>query len=518
MIEFITSREVLENQLVTLHDEGVSIRALCRRFKMGRNTVRKILRKHTGKRDKDHSALPTPRDSRKSKLDDYIENIKKLIKDFPDITGQRIFEEIRKDGYQGGKSILKEKVRELRPRPKKEPYVRFETDPAVQGQMDWSPYTINFKRTGKADVLCFSYILGFSRRQYIDFTMDRKFHTLIRRHVDAFEYFGGVPYECLYDGEKTVILRWEAGHPVFNPKFVAFITHYRCRPRACKPRSPKTKGKVEAPFQFVEGNLLNGRHFQDFDDLRATARWWMSEISDKHKHYTTKRPPIELFIEEEQSKLKSLPTQRYDTAEVKLLLCYFDGFVRFETNQYSIPYEYAGEILFLKATETEVFIYSPRLEIIGHHERLPYGASDKKELPEHRKSKKVKYGLEPVREQFLALGDECEEFLLGLKRRYPRNCGFHARYILLLKESYNSDDIYKAIIHATHYYAFEGKAVERILKVKAKPRTLESIRNERASKILRKSLPKIMQRDLKEYNSTFLSPREEEEDDNNEDE
>jgi len=81
---------------------------------------------------------------------------------------QRVFEEIRDAGYTGGVSILRERLRVLRPTPKKSPIIRFETEPGLQGQMDWSPYTIDFAGTGKSKVNCFSYILGFSRRHYID--------------------------------------------------------------------------------------------------------------------------------------------------------------------------------------------------------------------------------------------------------------------------------------------------------------------------------------------------------------
>jgi len=108
--------------------------------------------------------------------------------------------------------------------------------------MDWSPYTIPFTRSGKSQVQCFSYILGFSRRQYLDFTIRHDFYSLIRRHQDAFQYFGGVPRECLYDNEKTVVLRWECGRPLFNPAFTAFITHYQCKPIACRQGRPETKG------------------------------------------------------------------------------------------------------------------------------------------------------------------------------------------------------------------------------------------------------------------------------------
>jgi hypothetical protein len=53
--------------------------------------------------------------------------------------------------------------------------------------------------------------------------------------------------------------------------------------------------------------------------------------------------------------------------------------------------------------------------------------------------------------------------------------------------------------HAIRYQAFEGNAVERILRAKSAPRTLEYVRNERARQELQDALPKITQRPLDEY-------------------
>ena len=357
--------------------------------------------------------------------------------------------------------------------------------------MDWSPYTINFTREGKATVLCFSYILGYSRRQYIDFTTDRRFFTLIRRHQDAFAYFGGVPEHCLYDGEKTVILRWEAGRPVYNPSFISFITHYRCRPVGCRPRRPQTKGKVEAPFKYVESNLLNARRFEDMNNLRGRARWWMANRSDLHVHDTTGRPPPELFIEEEQAALIPLPDHPYDSSEVVLRVCRCDGIIEFEANFYSVPFDYVADIPAIWATEHEVAIYSPELDMIACHERIQRGMGKSVENPDHRRSTKVRYGIEPVRKTFLALGEFAEPFLNGLQNSHLRNCGFHARIILAMKERYHSRDINKALKHAIEYYAFDGKAIERILAARAMPRTLESLRNDKAGQMLEKTLPRI---------------------------
>lgn len=496
-MKFIRDRKDLEQNMILMHNEGWSIHELTRQFQLGRNTVRRILRAHDNMRDNGNDALKKKL-KRASKLDDFAPEIKKLLKKYPDITGLRILEELKEAGYRGGISILRDRLSIMRP-PTREPVIRFETSVGQQGQMDWSSYTIKFTRAGKSTVQCFSYILGFSRRQYIDFTIRHDFYSLIRRHQDAFQYYGGVPKECLYDNEKTVVLRWECGRPVFNPGFTAFITHYNCKPVACRPGRPQTKGKIEVPFKYVEKNLLGGREFQDIEDLRATARWWLKEKADVHIHDTTKRSPIELFMGQEQSALQPLPLHPYDTSEVALRVCGDDGSVEFETNRYSVPSDNIADILSIKAMEHEVMIYNPELDLIARHERQPAGLGRRMENPEHFKTKKIRYGLEPVREAFLSLGEVSEEFLRGLTDRHPRNCGFHARHILRMKEHYQSDDIHRALEHALRYQAFDGAAVERILRAKASPRTLESIRNERAQQELQKALPKITQRSLAEY-------------------
>jgi len=512
MTTFIQSREELERLLVTMNADGFSIRGLARHFSISRNMVRRILRKHKANRDHGHDILKNPhkdRVIRASKLDPFVGQINKLLEKYPKITGQRLFEEIRDAGYTGGISILRERLGKLRPRPKKEPIVRFETEPGRQGQMDWSPYTIDFVRTGKSKVNCFSYILGFSRRHYIDLTERRDFFTLIRRHQDAFAHFKGVPKQCLYDSEKTVVLRWEAGKPVFNPSFSAFITHYCCRPIACRRGRAQTKGKIEAPFQFVEKNLLNGRTFQDLDDLKACARWWLRERSDPHIHDTTGRPPLELFLEQEQNALQPLPSHPYDASEVALRVCDLDGYIEFETNRYPVPYEHVADILTMKATEHEIFIYSAELALLVRHERVQAGSVRTLDSGQIHGARKIRYGLEPVRDQFMALGEHSEQFLNGLKDRHPKNCGFHARYILRQKQTYHCDDINKAIAHACRYHAYDCKAIERILKAKARPRTLEAVRNEKVAEQLRKALPRIKQRPLDDYSALLGGSRHE---------
>jgi len=157
----------------------------------------------------------------------------------------------------------------------------------------------------------------------------------------------------------------------------------------------------------------------------------------------------------------------------------------------------------MKATEHEILVYSPDLDLVVRHERAPAGGRITLDGSAIHGIKTIRYGLEPVRQPFLELGEHAEEFLLGLEPLHARNPGFHARYILHLKERYHTDDINLALGHACRYHAYDCKAVERILAARASPRTLEAIRNERAAEQLRAALPKITQRSLEDYSILF---------------
>ena len=414
-----------------------------------------------------------------------------------------MLEIIRVAGYTGGHSLVRSYVAKLRKKSAPVAVLRFETEPGLQGQFDWSPYSLKFRDGTEQQVLCFSYILGFSRRHFIDFTLNRNHHTLVRRHVDAFHYYGGVPKQCLYDNEKTVVLRWEAGQPIYNPAFLRFITHYQCRPIACRPRTPQTKGKIERPFQYIESSLFNCRDFDDFEDLRAFARWWLANTSDLHLHETTRRLPIELFMEQEKNALQPLPAHDFDTSEIAYLIGRDAGFVTFETNRYSIPQNLVGSLLTLRATETIVEVFDPEMIRVAQHPRLRNGAFDKSEFEEHRGSKELRCGLDSIQPLFLTLGEQAELFLNGLSRKFPRNPGYHARRILTLRERYHSDDIHSAIEHANRYHAFDSQAIERILLAKFQPRSLEQLRCERAANTLKGTLPPITQHPLSIYREAF---------------
>ena len=143
--------------------------------------------------------------------------------------------------------------------------------------MDFGVYDIDFTREGRRRVYLFSYLLGYSRRQYLRWVESMDLLTTLREHVHAFHHLGGVARVCLYDNFKAVVLWHDADGPLYNPKFLAFATHYGFRPQACRVRRPQTKGKVERKFFYVETSLLNGRTFDTLEHLNEVTARWLAE-------------------------------------------------------------------------------------------------------------------------------------------------------------------------------------------------------------------------------------------------
>ena len=270
--------EQKRNEIISRWQAHASIRQIARSLGMSRNTVSRVLAQIQARRAGDPDGSPSRR--RPSRLDPYQPVILELLSRYPDLTAVRLLEELRQRGFTGCYSLVRQRLSELRPRSARPPVVRFETAPGAQAQMDYAVYDLDFTSEGRRRVNLFSYILGYSRRQYLRFVEAQDMTTTLREHARAFEHLGGVAATCLYDNMKVVVSGHEDGVPIYNPRFLAFATHYGFRPLACRVRRPQTKGKVERPFSYVETSLFNGRTFSSLEHLNETTVWWLAQVAD----------------------------------------------------------------------------------------------------------------------------------------------------------------------------------------------------------------------------------------------
>jgi hypothetical protein len=168
------------------------------------------------------------------------------------------------------------------------------------------------------------------------------------------------------------------------------------------------------------------------------------------------------------------------------------------------PPPFGTEILPVRITENELFIYKPDLSLIARHPLLARGAQLQSILPGHR-PRHAERGpdLDQLRRAFADLGDPGVAFLAALEKREPRSAAYHARKILALREGHSSADLLAALSHALAYGALEHTAVERIVLARSVPRRLDEYVAEQSAHRLRAVVAESSTepRDLSEYDA-----------------
>lgn len=460
--------EELRNRIIERWQAGASARAIARTLGVSRSTVHDVLRAFEAGRAGDD---PPVRPARPSKLDAWAATIESLLARYPDITAVRVYEELRAQGFTGRYTIVRDKLAALRPSSTRLPVVRFETQRGLQAQMDYSTYTLDFTAEGRRRVHLFGYVLAYSRRQYLRFVERQDFETTVREHIRAFEHLCGVAATCLYDNMKVVVSDFDGQEPLYNPRFLAFATHYGFRPWACRPRRAQTKGKIERPFSYVESSLLNGRTFQSLEHLNEVTGWWLEHVSDVHLHRTTGQRPIDRHAEE-LPYLIPLPARAFDPSPIVYRVVDAEGLVAWRGNRYSVPWRYIGQTLPVRITESELVIYSPQVQEVARHRQFDDGQTGQQAIQgDHQPRRDSAERLEMLREGYARLGEVAVRFLEGLlnSRRYGKD---EAQKVLALLGTYAQADLLRALARAAHYGAFSLRAVERILAATARPKGL----------------------------------------------
>lgn len=503
MIAKWRTREELVHEIVTLAKQGQSRRAISRALGVSRNTVRGLLDAHEAGRETEQVAIEqrASRAPRPAKIDAWKPRVAELMKRFADITAQRVYEILKGEGFDGGYTGVKRHVRRVRPPPRAEPSKTTPIyGPGEMSENDWSPYEVAFTTGKKALVQAFSYVLVQSKRKHYGLYESNDLFALMDGHERAFARLGGCARECKYDSQKPVVLRWEGQQPIYNPRFLAFSSHYEFRPVAVRRNHPNDKPRVERSFWEMERSFFNGREFRDTGDMRTQLTDWMERIVDHRRHEGS--TALERFAVEREH-LVPLPRHPYDTARVIYRVASIDGFVAWAGNHYAVPYEHVTDILPVRITQRELFVYAADLTCVARHELAPRGAGARLDpaglhrLPSH----KSPIDLDQLGVAFEKMGERAAEFFRLMSVGPPRVWSSQARRILLLRERYSTEEIELALEHAAAFGATDHASIERILSARALPRALDEYVAEETTRRIEETLghARTAPRDLTEY-------------------
>lgn len=104
-----------------LHRQGLSVRAISQRTGHDRKTVRKYIARGL------QAPQYKPRDARACLVEPFAPYLRERLFAWPQLTGARLLREIRELGYTGGKTVLNDFLRQVRPPAPLAFEVRFET-------------------------------------------------------------------------------------------------------------------------------------------------------------------------------------------------------------------------------------------------------------------------------------------------------------------------------------------------------------------------------------------------------
>jgi transposase len=365
--------------ILDLHRQGASISSIARQVGLDRKTVRRYIAR--GLEPPQYG----PRTTRMTLLQPFERYLRERVMAVPQLTARRLHRELRELGYHGGYTILTDFLREIRPTEPAPFEVRFETPAGRQAQVDFAHFRTVFTDEPGTEriVWLFSLVLGHSRMLWARFVLHQDLPTLLRCQAAAFEAFGGVPEQILYDRMRPVFSREDPadGHIVYNRTLLEFARHYGYLPKACKPYRAKTKGKVERPYRYIREDFFLGRNFRNLDDLNQQLRQWLDQVANMRVHATTKRVVAEHFAEE-RPRLQQLPAGPFQAVLRLERRITRDGMVSVDGNLYSVPNSTRRRIVDVHNTADEVRILDAG-HVIAVHPVLD-GRGQRRILAGHR--------------------------------------------------------------------------------------------------------------------------------------
>jgi transposase len=323
---------------------GLSQREIHRRTGLHRDTIRNAINSETPPK---YERAPAG-----SKLDPFKEEIHRLLRADPKLPGQRVRELITPFGFDGGKTIVDDYLRQVRPlfAPSRT-FQRTIYRPGEICQFDlWEPgeeIPVGHGQTRKAWVVLGC--LGYSRAGAGALIFSKEIPDLLFGIRRCLWRLGALPQTLVWDRQAG--LHAGGGRP--TEAFAAFCGQLRVGWHFCERGDPQAKGVVERLQDFAERSFEPGRVFASELDYQLQLDGWFDTRANPRMHKTLRCRPIDRLIEEREV-MAPLPATAPDTDRRWVLRVAPDPYLRFDTNDYSLDPRLVGPGVEARISDREV--------------------------------------------------------------------------------------------------------------------------------------------------------------------
>jgi transposase len=308
--------------------EGLPVKAIARLLGISRNTVRSAV-----------ASDAPPKYERKpagSVVDAAEPRIRELLRAYPAMPATVIADRI---GWERGLTVLKDRVRELRP-------VYLPPDPAsrtsyVAGEIAqcdlWFPPVrlpvgFGLARTAK-QLPVLTMVTGYSRWLSAVLIPSRRAEDLFAGWWQLTEALGSVPRVLVWDGEGA-IGRWRAGKPELTGECQAFRGTLGAKVVVCKPADPEAKGLIERAHDYLERSFLPGRDFSGPADFNAQLAAWLAVVNTRTRRALGCAPTDRITAD--RAAMLALPPVAPATGWRFSARLARDHYIRLDSNDYSV--------------------------------------------------------------------------------------------------------------------------------------------------------------------------------------
>lgn len=366
-------------QMHQLKEQGFKKAAIARKLGVARNTVDKYLKMSYEEFIEWVNSL----ENRAKKLDPFRDLILSWLKEHPDLSSSQIEDRLL-EKYPTlviSESTVRKYVRGMRDFhhiPKVTSIRQFEAVEELpmgkQAQVDWGEITVKNAEKKEVKLYFISFVLSHSRYKYAEW-QGRPFTTkdTIRCHENAFQYFGGMPDELVYDQDHLITVSENAGDHILTSGFQAYKTQRKFRMYLCRKADPQSKGKIENVVKYIKQNFAKHRVFSNIDAWNESFMGWLKRTGNYKIHHTIKKRPVEVFAVEKPHLNPVSPLLSEESNHVSSITrtVYKNNVIKFHSNRYSVPlgtYRPRGDNkVSVELIEEELIIKSSLGEVLARH-------------------------------------------------------------------------------------------------------------------------------------------------------